>query len=237
MYRYRPENQSINRGRRSLMAKKKFFVSCVLLALLFVVLGFSEETIRVKTNNAKIRIKASIQGQVVATVQKGEPLAVNKKEGEWYSVTFPDKNSGFELSGYINQMDIEALQDQIGNPSIAEASSTESVKTVGSSVPPGTRKAPDSMRFAKTGKIVYSTLDSNYEYDIIDMAAQYQEFKFSFSLRDPLENAIKDGAKKLEKKVITAGGDAVIGLRLQFTSPMGKEEGRLLIYGTVIKFR
>jgi len=219
------------------MPKKKKLVSCVLLALLLVVFGFGEEMIRVKTNNAKIRIKASIQGQVVATVQKGDTLAVNKKEGEWYSVTLPDKKSGFELSGYINQIDIEGVQDQIGNPSLLKASSSDFVSTLGPSVPSGSRRAPDSMRFAKTGKIVYSTLDTNYEHDIIDIITQYQEFKFSLNLRDPLENALKDGAEKLEKKVIKAGGDAVIGLRLQFTSPVGREEGRLLIYGTVIKFR
>jgi uncharacterized protein YbjQ (UPF0145 family) len=219
------------------VSKKKNIVYCILLALLLVVLCFGEETIRVKTNNAKIRIRASIQSQVVATVQKGDTLAVNKKEGEWYSITLPDKKSGFELSGYINQIDIEGVQDQTGNASLAKVSSSDFVSTLGPSVPSGSRRAPDSMRFAKTGKIICSTLDTNYEYDIIDIIAQYQEFKFSFNLRDPLENAIKDGAKKLEERVIKAGGDAVIGLRLQFTSPVGREEGRLLIYGTVIKFR
>ena len=43
--------------------------------------------------------------------------------------------------------------------------------------------------------------------------------------------------KEFEEKVIHIGGDAVVGLNYQFVNLREKDEGRLLIYGTVVKFK
>jgi len=218
--------------------------SVIFISLLFIFSIFlvgmsyiSDLKIRVKVDNAKIRFKPSFESSVVTTVSKGEILEIDKREGEWYRVTLPSDESGFALSGYIHQSE----GDVLGEKPIQEEVVKESPKriiTEDISMPVVIeRTAPREFRYSVSGKIIYTTADLKYEYEIIGVATHYQELGVSLTFRDPLEGAIKEGMKRFEKKVIEMGGDAVVGLRYNFANRTVKDEGRLLIYGTVVKFK
>jgi len=215
--------------------------SVIFLSLLFIFLIFlaaasygSNQTIRVKVDNAKIRFKPLFDSSVVTTVSKGDILEIVKKEEEWYQVTLHSDESGFTLSGYIHQSEVDILgerpiQEEVEKEptKINDISKSEVIE----------QTAPPELRYSVSGKIIYTTADLKYEYEIIGLATHYQELSVSLSLRDPLEGAIKEGMKRFEKKVIEMGGDAVVGLRYNFANRTVKDEGRLLIYGTVVKFK
>ena len=84
--------------------------------------------------------------------------------------------------------------------------------------------------------IIYTTTDLRCEYEIIGVVTHYQQFG-RFGFKDPLEGALKKGMEKFEESVKEAGGDAVVGLRYNFANRTQKDEGRLLIYGTVVKLK
>jgi hypothetical protein len=85
-------------------------------------------------------------------------------------------------------------------------------------------------------KIIYTTADLKIDYEVVGILSHYQEFA-SFGLKDPLLGAIKKGTEEFEKKSAEAGADAVVGIRYEFANRTEKDEGRLLIYGTVVKFK
>jgi len=225
------------------MKIKKFSKLMIICLFFSIIIGNSySSTIKivVKTDNAKIRFKASVESSVVATVEKDQILNSKRKEGNWYSVTLENYKSGFDVSGYIHENDVEPLREQ-------SATEISEVKTSKKSIPSNTgesitesismkRTAPSYLKYSESGKITYTTTDLVYHYEIVGVVACYQEFG-SLTIKDPLERAIEKGMKKFEKRVIERGGDAVVGLRFNFASRTSKDEGRLLIYGTVVKFR
>lgn len=196
----------------------------------------SEIKIRVSTEDAKVRFKASLDSPVVGTVAIGEIFTPEKTEGEWYRISFTNKESGFTISGFINQKDIEVQGEK---PEIEKKPEKQSLNPTLHTTPSTTQQesiAPDDYRHNLSGKITYTTTDFKFEYKILDICVHYQEFG-ALTLRDPLEGAIKKGMQNFEKKIIQLGGDAVIGLRFEFANRTQKDEGRLLIYGTVVKFK
>jgi len=196
----------------------------------------SETKIKVSVDEAKVRFKASPDSPVVGTVIKGEVFTTEKTEGKWYRISFMDKSSGFEVSGFINQEDIEVqgekpkTEEKTDKPSLNPTLHTTPSPILQESI------APDDYRYNMSGKIIYTTTDFRFEYKIIDICVHYQEFG-TLTLKDPLEGAISKGMQSFEKKVIQSGGDAVVGLRFEFANRTQKDEGRLLIYGTVVKFK
>ncbi len=196
----------------------------------------SEIKIRVSTEDAKVRFKASLDSPVVGTVAIGEIFTPEKTEGEWYRISFTNKESGFTISGFINQENIEVLGEK---PKIEKNTDKLSLNPTPRTTPSTILQdsiAPDNYRYNMSGKIVCTTTDFKFEYEIIDICVHYQEFG-TLTLRDPLEGAINKGMQNFEKKIIQLGGDAVIGLRFEFANRTQKDEGRLLIYGTAIKFK
>jgi len=89
----------------------------------------------------------------------------------------------------------------------------------------------------KPERIIVTTCDLSRPYDVIEAVASYQEFKaFSFK-GDPLVHALKAANAQLEAAARTAGANAVIGLRIDFENRTEKDEGRLLAYGTIVRFK
>jgi len=222
---------------------KKFSKLMIMCLLFSILIGYSYSSaikIVVKVDNAKIRFESSFESSVVATVEKDTILKSDKKEGEWYSVTLEKYKSGFNVSGYIHENDVELFREvsaletsNIETPNKTdksnisrEISEPEKIKST----------APSYLKYSESGKITYTTTDLVYPYEIVGIVACYQEFG-TLTIKDPLERAIEKGMKKFEKRVIDKGGDAVVGLRFNFASRTSKDEGRLLIYGTVVKFR
>ena len=67
-------------------------------------------------------------------------------------------------------------------------------------------------------------------------AIVYQQFQ-DFSLKgDPLQNAVVEGLKKMRVVAERHDADAVIGTRIEFANRTSKDEGRVLVYGTLVRF-
>jgi len=87
------------------------------------------------------------------------------------------------------------------------------------------------------GPKIFTTEDPGKPYEVISIVVSYQQFP-SFGVKDPLVAAIQSGYTELEKDLEVANADAIIGLRIEFNSrPMKGEEGRVLLYGTLIKYK
>lgn len=212
----------------SLISKRQFtclFLTIISLLIFTGINSGSNLKVKVKVDEAKIRFDASLESEVVHTVKIGSILKAEEKVGEWYQVTITPQEYGFAISGYIHESEIEIIKEKIENYTIREANLIV-----------GGKKAPESYRYSVSGKLIYTTADIDYEYEILGIVTHYQEFGV-LTLRDPLEGAIKSGMGQFEKKAIKMGGDAVVGLRYNFANRTQKDEGRLLIYGTVVRFK
>lgn len=210
------------------LATKFFFLSFLMLFLFSqtLVASASEVNIRVTVQEAKIRFDASSESDVVSAAKNGEILAAEEKLGEWYKVTYTSKESGFTLTGYVHESEIQILGQ---DPAVQSAPQADIQ-------PESVMLAPSSFRQNESGSVICSTLDFRYEYEIIGVIFHYQEFG-ALTLRDPLLSAVNTGLKKFKEKAAKMGGDAVIGLRFLFSNRTQKDEGRVLVYGTVIRFR
>jgi len=89
----------------------------ILLILIFILLSaltISDQAqvlkIRVIKDKAAIREKADINSPVIAKVPIGAVLESEKKEGEWYKVSFLYRGR-FTISGYIHQDNIEIFPE------------------------------------------------------------------------------------------------------------------------------
>lgn len=88
-----------------------------------------------------------------------------------------------------------------------------------------------------TGFLTATVADVGRPYDVIDSVCVYQEFP-RFSLRgDPLQNALAGAFQQVQERARAAQADALVGFDVDFTSPAQGEEGRLLLCGTLVKFR
>jgi len=89
------------------------------------------------------------------------------------------------------------------------------------------------------GVTIITGEDLGRPYQIIESypAVIYQQFA-DFSIKgDPLQNAVVKGLKKLRIVAEQHGADAVIGTRIEFANRTSKDEGRVLLYGTLVKFK
>lgn len=83
-----------------------------------------------------------------------------------------------------------------------------------------------------------TTADLKQDYEVVGIVTHYQEMGFGFR-GDPLEGALKAGWPRFEERARSIGADAIVGVRFEFENPGdgGKQEGRLLIYGTAVKVK
>ena len=215
------------------MKKNRFSIN---LFLLFVLLFFffsqtfasltSGVNVRIIVDEAKIRLEPSTESEVISSAKKEEVLEAEEKFGEWYKVTYTSGESGFTLSGYIHESEIQILEQH----PVTQSAPSAYIQ------PNGGQMAPSYLRQKETGTVICSTLDFKYEHEIIGELVHYQEFGV-LTLKDALESAINKGLKKFKEKAVEMGGDAVIGLRFLFANRTQKDEGRVLVYGTVIRFK
>lgn len=203
---------------------------------IFFVFGLSLQAeivkIQVKTEGAKLRLKASPQSAVVATLTKGENFDSEKQEGAWYLINRTDQKSGFSISGYINQSDIDIVKKE------TPAANDKTVPQLSLSPNLGTKqgKAPDELRYNISKKVTYTTVDLPYEYEILGILSQQEDIS-GFGFKDPLVEALNKAVKNFEKKVIQLNGDAVVGVNIGFTPRTEKDTGKILLYGTVVRFK
>lgn len=233
--------------------KTLFFALGIIIACVPIIASGpldDQQIIKIKVDKSKLRYTPSNQGTELKTLEKGTLLETTKKDGDWYQVSFVDK-SGFTIAGYIHQNDAESAEtNEASKPETKLPIKTQPTENPTKVIQPtlqnlgsepiqisGSRQiVPDHLRYKNSGKILMTTMDLRYDYEIIDVLVHYQEFG-TFTLRDPLANALSKGMQEFEKKAVKQGGEAIIGLRYQFMSRTEKDEGRLLIYGTLIKFK
>jgi len=79
--------------------------------------------------------------------------------------------------------------------------------------------------------------DIGRPYTVVDAACVFQAFPKTATAGDPLEEAMAQAFSRAREITISAGANGFIGLDVDFTSPAGKEPGRLLLCGTVVKIR
>jgi len=102
------------------MSKKNFpkWLSLSILVVLSSILlanmaAGSDLQLKVKVKSAKIRLDASQDSPVVGTLSKGEIINPESEKGDWYLITFSNKETGYSLSGYIHKTDVEDMGEDI----------------------------------------------------------------------------------------------------------------------------
>jgi uncharacterized protein YbjQ (UPF0145 family) len=89
----------------------------------------------------------------------------------------------------------------------------------------------------QTKKIVYTTLDVKQNYEIIQIIAAAEDIIGSSGLKySAVEKAYNAAWDKLMKTAESVGADAVVGVRVEMENMNAQIVGRLLIYGTAVKY-
>lgn len=91
-----------------------------------------------------------------------------------------------------------------------------------------------SLNSEEQKKIIYTTLDVKQNYEVISIIAAPVDISPSFG--DPVAKAYKAAWEQFMKTATSIGADAVVGVRIELQNMNGQIVGRLLIYGTAVKF-
>lgn len=83
--------------------------------------------------------------------------------------------------------------------------------------------------------IIYTTLDVKQEYEIVEIIAATYDVTSTFS-GSPILKAYTNAWDQFKKNAETIGADAVVGVRIELENMNGQIVGRVLIYGTAVKF-
>jgi hypothetical protein len=74
-------------------------------------------------------------------------------------------------------------------------------------------------------------------YTVIDGACVYSQAS-GFSMKgDPIEASIAKAFEKIEVIAKKAGADALVGFDIDFANRTQKDEGRVVLCGTLVKFK
>jgi hypothetical protein len=68
--------------------------------------------IRVKAENASLRLKAEFKSQVLMIAPKGAVFDVLEQTGEWYLVKYTPEDSPYEIAGYLHMSEVEVLTQE-----------------------------------------------------------------------------------------------------------------------------
>jgi len=82
---------------------------------------------------------------------------------------------------------------------------------------------------------VYTTLDVKQDYEIVQVIAGYAQIEPAM-VRDPFEVAQGKAWQQLAEQAAALDADAVVGIRMEFENLTRDTVGRLIVYGTAVKF-
>lgn len=83
---------------------------------------------------------------------------------------------------------------------------------------------------------LYTIENIGRPYTPLEGLCVYQEAKgFSFKV-DPIEGAIKGAFAQMEARATEIGADALIGFDVDFANRTQKDEGRVVLCGTLVKY-
>lgn len=104
-------------------SKKNLFLLLFFIAFLLFAGTIGEATelkLRVKIQNAYIRLKPVTESMVISQIPIGAVLESKGKTGEWYRVELPPDRNGIVVSGYIHQSVVEVLEEIPKIPPVRE---------------------------------------------------------------------------------------------------------------------
>lgn len=86
-------------------------------------------------------------------------------------------------------------------------------------------------------KIIYTTLDVKQNYEIIQIIAAPEDIRTTSGFKfGPVEKAYNSAWEQLALTAQKLEADAVVGVRVELENMNGNIVGRLLIYGTAVRF-
>ena len=89
---------------------------------------------------------------------------------------------------------------------------------------------------ASAALTTYTIEDIGRPYTVLEGLCVYQEAKgFSFKV-DPIEGAIKAAFTQMETRAGEIGADALVGFDIDFANRTQKDEGRVVLCGTLVKY-
>ncbi len=87
-------------------------------------------------------------------------------------------------------------------------------------------------------KIIYTTLDIDREYEVLSIIASPEDVRPVSGLRGrgPVERAYEAVWEKFKNAAKEIEADAVVGVRIELENINQQVVGRILIYGTAVRF-
>jgi len=102
----------------------KVLFALIIFGIVMVFTGIfaeaAEMTIRVKVQNANIRLKPTTESMIISQVPIGAVFSLKGAVGEWYKVDLPPDENGVVVTGYIHKSMVEALEEPYEAPKIQE---------------------------------------------------------------------------------------------------------------------
>lgn len=101
-------------------ARYRLFLVVFILILLVNISAFSftktslnsEQKVRISVEKLDVRFNPSSDAPVIKTISKGTILEPIQKVGEWHQIELFDKESGFNLTGYVHQSGVILVVDE-----------------------------------------------------------------------------------------------------------------------------
>lgn len=85
-------------------------------------------------------------------------------------------------------------------------------------------------------ELIYTTSDLKQDYEILGICWGFARVETGI-IADPFEGAWNKAWKDMDKRAKSMGADAVIYIYLDFENITPKQVGRLILYGTAVKFK
>jgi uncharacterized protein YbjQ (UPF0145 family) len=89
---------------------------------------------------------------------------------------------------------------------------------------------------AEEKKIVWTTVDLKQDYEILDVITSLRTVTPGM-FSDPMEGEFNKACKNLEDQAKKLNADAIIGFRVEIQNITKDTAGRVLVYGTAVKFK
>ena len=90
---------------------------------------------------------------------------------------------------------------------------------------------------ASAALLTYTIENIGKPYEALEGLCVYQEAKgFSFKT-DPIDGAIQGAFAQMATRAEEIGADALVGFDIDFANRTQKDEGRVVLCGTLVKFK
>ena len=187
--------------------------------------------IQVTARRANIRLKPTLQSQVIGTALEGQVLEVLQRTGDWYQIRLGPDSNGVTVLGYIHKSVVElveeeeqALEETRAKPVIPEPKPPAEAPKRVSTAPDHRPATAGSAAFRPARKNFYVRLSGGYN----SFSCPYENSR-SFSLYYEDGLVAEDYKIKASSFALDAGIGFLfhknIGVELSFIPASGKSQG------------